>query len=147
MKHVKLSISQERAAVLAKKYRRPRTWWETSGAIRGGDPGFGGGLAALWQMLFPITCPLYLLFCRPQKLDWIKLSYWPFYDVTVGLSVGSGIRKIHIWVEGTDQGLMGGLNIFGKGIWNHRVVGGAEPIDHPLAVDPKNHLGVCPSNN
>lgn len=114
IKHVGINVSQEEATKKALKYRRPRNFWQTAkgmfvGKENKGARGFLSGVAAVYFLLFPITLPIFLLTKKRHNLDWVRLTFWPFYKATVQLSTISGLKNSDVFVEGMTHGLSKGV--------------------------------------
>ncbi|MFW6154670.1 MAG: hypothetical protein ACOC95_05590 [Planctomycetota bacterium] len=144
MKYAKPTVHGAQALRIARKHRRLKRYWELYRSIGQGDPGFMGGVQALFGMLFPVTYPLYLLFSRPYSIAWMKLVLWPFYQVSLNLSYPRGVKKDEVWVEAIAQGLLCGHNWFGHGIWYPKSIPEAATgiADDPLMARPKHQLNV-----
>ena len=144
MRYVQLKVNRKQMMNRARNYRRVKKYWELYKSIGKGDPGFMGGVQALFGMLFPITYPLYLLFSRPYKIQWIKLIYWPFYQVVLMASYPKGMKEEELWVEGTENGLLLGHNKYGHGIWYPRSypTRSSGISEDPLLAHPKRQLKV-----
>ena len=144
MKYAKPRVDGAQALRIARKHRRLRRYWEVYKSIGRGDPGFMGGVQALFGMLFPVTYPLYLLFSRPYSIAWMKFVLWPFYQVSLNLSYPRGVKKDEVWVEALDHGLLCGRNWIGHGIWYPKSIPHAAPgiADDPLMARTKHQLNV-----
>jgi len=144
MKYAKPRVDERKALSVARKCRRLKKYWELYRSIGRGDPGFMGGVQALFGMLFPITYPLYLLFSRPYNIVWMKFVLWPFYQVTLKLTYPRRVKKDEVWVEGIDHGLLCGHNWLGHGIWYPKSIPHAAPgiADDPLMARSKHQLNV-----
>jgi hypothetical protein len=95
-------------------------------------------------MFFPLTYPAYLLLNRPHRLEQVRLSFWPFYELELAVSTRKGLQKAVIWVEGMDRGLLLGLDRWGRGIWSdgYYIKYSVKPMEQPLVVNPRRNLGV-----
>ena len=141
--YAKIGLSREGVLKRANGLRRVRTFWDKLRPLKR-DPGVGSGIAAIMILLFPITYPLYLLFSRPQKMEWLRLVLWPFYQLHLQAATAQGVRKTKVWVEGMKDGLSQGLNQFGTGIWGmYRDVDARETHGEPFVASPSRHLRVA----